>query len=59
MYEAKQAASKEAFKNNKEFRKLFGETAPLGIKLQTIKALRNGDCLFDSVCKVRLLRDRF
>ena len=50
-YEEQQVASKVAHSTSKDARKLFGETAPLGVKLLTVKADRNGDCFFDAVCK--------
>ena len=50
-HEARVAASKEAEKANRSARKLFGETAPLGVRLTTVKTTRNGDCFFDAICK--------
>ena len=50
-YEEQQMASKVAHSTSKDARKHFGETAPLGVKLLTVKAERNGDCFFDAVCK--------
>ena len=50
-YEEQQAARKVANSASKGDRKLLGETAPLGVKLLTVKADRNGDCFFDAVCK--------
>lgn len=32
-------------------RKLYGETAALRVRLQTMKASRNGDCFFDALVK--------
>mgnify|MGYP004365107155 CR=1 FL=1 len=32
-------------------RKLWGETAPLRVKLSTIRTKKNGDCFFDAVAK--------
>eukprot|EP00900_Chrysochromulina_parva_P011960 jgi/Chrpa1/20765/Chrysochromulina_OHIO_Genome00006987-RA len=40
-YEEQQVASKVAHSTSKDARKLFGETAPLGVKLLTVKADRN------------------
>ena len=50
-HEARVAASKEAEKANRSARKLFGETAALGVRLTTVKTTRNGDCFFDAICK--------
>ena len=51
VFEARLAESKESWTASKAERKLFGETAPLGIKLTTVKTKRNGDCFFDACCK--------
>jgi len=50
-YEEEQRARKQANLASAGARELYGETAPLGVKLITVKALVNGDCFFDAVCK--------
>ena len=50
-YESRVAANKESERAGRADRKKFGATAALGIRLQTIKTSRNGDCFFDALCK--------
>ena len=33
----------------------FGETAPLGTRLRTVKTKRDGDCFFSAICKALTL----
>ena len=46
VYKARLAESRHAQKGHP-----FGETAPLSVKLTTIRATSNGDCFFDAICK--------
>lgn len=50
-YAAAEEARKEKERAGRGDRKLWGETAPLGLKLQVVKTQRNGDCFFDALCK--------
>ena len=50
-FEAAQAARKAARVTGSADRKLYGETAPLGVKLRTIKTKGDGDCFFSAICK--------
>lgn len=49
--EATQADRKAAKAAGRDARKVYGETAPLGIKLRTIKTKGDGDCFFSAICK--------
>merc|ERR1719409_1223101 len=42
---------KQDMASNKDDRRKYGETAPLGLKLLTVKTANDGDCFFDAVCK--------
>merc|ERR1719247_2451242 len=42
---------KQDMVDNKDDRRKYGETAPLGLKLQIVKTANDGDCFFDAVCK--------
>jgi hypothetical protein len=42
---------KQDMASNKDDRRKYGETAPLRLKLITVKTANDGDCFFDAVCK--------
>ena len=50
-YEAGLVAQKEARAAAAGDRRRFGETAPLGTRLRTVKTKRDGDCFFSAICK--------
>ncbi len=50
-YEARAAEKKEAERASRAERKVLGESAPLGVRLITVRTKQNGDCFFDAVVK--------
>ena len=50
-YEAGIVAQKKARAAAAGDRRRFGETAPLGTRLRTVKTKRDGDCFFSAICK--------
>eukprot|EP00966_Prymnesium_polylepis_P104293 2415496-Prymnesium_polylepis.1 len=50
-YDAAQEKKKDDERESRDVRKLYGETAALGVRLRTVRTKSNGDCFFDAVCK--------
>ena len=50
-FEAAQVERKAAKAADRDLRKLYGETAPLGVRMRVIKTKGDGDCFFSAVCK--------
>ena len=50
-YERQLVARKESERAGRDERKLYGECAPLGVRLKTVRTQSNGDCFFDAIAK--------